>query len=266
MTPAESAQALPMLSPSNILAVASGKGGVGKTWLSVTLAHAMGLRRRQVLLFDADMGLANIDVQLGLLPELDVARSVLGGIPMADVVCKAAGGKFDVIAGKSGSGTLGRLTPAQLGNVTASLLELACDYDSLILDLGAGVDDLVMQMAGTAGRCLVVVTDEPTSLTDGYAFIKVARARHPQMTFDIVVNMADTIKDGERTYGAMRRACESFLQFSPALLGIIRRDPRVRESIRRQTPTLTCHPTAIACADVEAIAATLIDRSAQPYG
>jgi flagellar biosynthesis protein FlhG len=266
MTPAERAQAVPLLAPGNIVAVASGKGGVGKTWFSVTLAHALGLKGRKALLFDADMGLANVDVQLGLMPEQDVARAVLDGVPLREVVSKAAGGRFDVIAGRSGSGALGHLSAAQLGRLTRDLAGLAPSYDLIVLDLGAGVDDAVMRMAGAAGRCIVLITDEPTSLTDGYAFIKVARARFPQLSFEIVVNMADSGKEGERSYGAMKRACESFLKFSPPLLGIVRRDPKVKDSIRRQTPTLTCHPSADACADVEAIAATLGDAGTHAHG
>ncbi len=266
MTPAERAQAMPLLSPGRIIAVASGKGGVGKTWFSVTLAHALGLKRRRALLFDADMGLANVDVQLGLMPDQDIARAVIDGVPLRDVICKAGDGRFDVIAGRSGSGALGRMSQSQLGELTDELFDLAPAYDAIVLDLGAGIEDSVMRLAGAAGRCIVLITDEPTSLTDGYAFIKVARARYPQLSFEIVVNMADSLKEGERTYGAMRRACESFLKFSPPLLGIVRRDSRVKDSIRRQTPTLTCHPGSPAGADVEAIAAIIGDMLVRTNG
>lgn len=266
MTPAERAQAMPPFAPGKIVAVASGKGGVGKTWFSITLAHALGLKRRKALLFDADMGLANVDVQLGLMPEKDVGQAILEGAPMAQVISKAAGGKFDVIAGRSGTGTLGQLSSSQLNRVTLQILELAPKYDHLVLDLGAGVEESVMRMAGVAGHCIVLITDEPTSLTDGYAFIKVARARFPQLSFEIVVNAAESYKEGERSYGAMRRACESFLKFTPPLLGIVRRDPRVKDSIRRQTPALTCFPGAPACQDVEAIAAALTDQRAVANG
>jgi flagellar biosynthesis protein FlhG len=257
MTPVERAQSLPSLAPASIIAVASGKGGVGKTWFSVTLAHALGIRGRRALLFDADMGLANVDVQLGLMPERDITRAVIDGLPLREAVSRAPGGRFDVIAGRSGSGAMSQLGPAQLDRLARELVELAPAYDTVVLDLGAGVEAPVLRMAGAAGRCMVIVTDEPTSLTDGYAFIKVARARFPQLSFEIVVNMAESVREGQRSYGAMKRACESFLKFTPPLAGIVRRDPKVKDSIRRQTPTLTCHPGSPACADVEAIAAAI---------
>ncbi|MEZ5669291.1 MAG: P-loop NTPase [Alphaproteobacteria bacterium] len=266
MTPLQRATAMADFAPDRIVAVASGKGGVGKTWFSVSLCQALALRRRKALLFDADMGLANVDVQIGLMPEQDVARAVVNGVPLAKVVEPALGGLFDVIAGQSGSGSLGRLTAAQLNALVIGLDALAPRYDHVVLDLGAGVEESVMRMAGAAARCIVLITDEPTSLTDGYAFIKVARTRFPQLGFDVVVNMADSPREGERTYATMRRACESFLKFAPPLLGIVRADRRVKEAIRRQTPLLTCHPDADAAHDVKAIAAALASQRAAAHG
>lgn len=266
MTIQHRAETLPMPASEGIVAIASGKGGVGKTWFAVTLSHALGLKRHRTLLFDADMGLANVDVQIGLMPEHDLAAAVSNGRPLSEAITPAADGAFDVIAGRSGSGALGRLQPAQLDRLTRDLIALAPDYDTVVIDLGAGVEDSVLRMAGAAGRCLVLISDEPTSLTDGYAFIKVARARHPQIRFEIVVNMADDVKQGERTYAAIRRACETFLRFSPPLLGIVRADPKVKDSIRRQTPILTCHPSATACGDVEAVATKLARRASVNHG
>ena len=132
------------------------------------------------------------------------------------------------------------------------------DYDMLILDLGAGVEQTVRQLSRNADTCLVIVTDEPTSLTDAYAFIKVAVADRPNADIRVVVNIADSGRDGERTYATLLRACEGFLKISPPLLGIIRRDARVGEAIRQQTSIMTRTPRADAACDVNAVALRLL--------
>ncbi len=113
------------------------------------------------------------------------------------------------------------------------------------------------ELARLAGSCIVVATDEPTALTDAYAFIKVTRLDRAEVDVRIVVNMAGSARDGEKTYGALLRACEQFLNLSPRLLGVVRRDPKVREAIRHQTSLLTRFPNCAAAADVEAIASRL---------
>lgn len=249
----------PLLHPAasprgrNIVAVASGKGGVGKTWLSITLAHAMAQAGQRVLLFDGDVGLANIDIQLGLMPQKDLGSVVAGRIKLADAVTRYETGGFDIIAGKSGSGSLGTLDSSRLGHLRDDLLMLAGMYDRVVIDLGAGVDQTVRTLAATGGAVLVVATDEPTSMTDAYAFIKLNVATGTGADQRIVINMAGSTKEGEKTYAKLRKVCETFLKFSPPLAGIIRRDDKVRESIRNQTPLLIRAPGAPAAADVQAL-------------
>jgi flagellar biosynthesis protein FlhG len=139
----------------------------------------------------------------------------------------------------------------------------AAHYDYVVLDLGAGVERTVRELARLAGSCIVVATDEPTALTDAYAFIKITRLDRAA-DMQIVVNMANSARDGERTYRALLRACESFLSLSPPLLGVVRRDPKVRDAIRNQTTLLTRFPNCAAAVDVEAIAAGLIEERGLP--
>jgi len=129
----------------------------------------------------------------------------------------------------------------------------------VIVDLAAGVERTVRQLAHSAATCLVLVTDEPTSLTDAYAFIKMIHAENPGTDIRVVANMANSNKEGERTYATLLKACEGFLKISPSLLGIVRRDPKVREAIKAQTSILTRFPNAEAASDVEAIARKLLD-------
>lgn len=238
----------------NMIAIASGKGGVGKTWFAITLCQALAKRGKNVLLFDGDLGLANVDIQLGLTPDKDLGSVVEGASTLAGAVTKYKEGGFDILAGRSGSGNLATLATQKLSDMRNDLIALARGYDHVLIDLGAGVDRSVRQMAGPAAMTYVVITDEPTSLTDAYAFIKLGRAANPKADMRVVVNMAANTNDGQKTYDTIRKACESFLHYTPPLAGIVRRDAKVRDAIRAQTPILTRSPASDAAHDVEAIA------------
>jgi len=245
----------------NGIAVASGKGGVGKTWLSITLCHALARLGRKALLFDGDLGLANVDIQLGLAPERDLGGVLAGRYSLAEAKCPVPDGGFDVIAGRSGSGGLANLPAERLASLCADLAALGASYDRVVLDLGAGIEGTVRNLAAQAGTCLVITTDEPTAMTDAYAFIKLSLMGTPRPDPRLVVNAAETRAEGERTYGTLRKACKSFLKISPPLAGIIRRDGKVKEAIRHQAPLLTRHPNTAAAADVEALAQRLVADS-----
>jgi flagellar biosynthesis protein FlhG len=241
----------------NMIAIASGKGGVGKTWFAITLCNALAKRGKHVLLFDGDLGLANVDIQLGLTPERDLGAVIEGTSTLPAAVTKYPEGGFDILAGRSGSGSLATLPTQKLSELRNDLIALARGYDRVVVDLGAGVDRAVRQMAGPASVTYVVVTDEPTSLTDAYAFIKLTRAANPAADLHIVVNMAANASDGQKTYDTIRKACESFLHYTPPLAGIVRRDPKVRDAIRAQTPLMVRSPVSDAASDVEQIAKSL---------
>ncbi len=238
----------------NMLAVASGKGGVGKTWFSITLCQSLAQAGKRVLLFDGDLGLANVDIQLGLTPDKDLADVMDGDVSLANAVARSLEGGFDILAGRSGSGNLASIPSQKLSDLRAQLIALAPQYDVVVVDLGAGVDRAMRQMAGPAALTYVVVTDEPTSITDAYAFIKLSHAANPDMQMRIVINMATSAHEGKRTYETIRKACDGFLGFSPKLAGVVRRDARVRDAIRAQMPLLSRSPQSDAGSDVAAIA------------
>lgn len=245
---------------NNILAIASGKGGVGKTWLSVTLAHLCARSGRHVLLFDGDIGLANIDVQLGLSPKYDLNSVLSGRQTLAESITPFPEGGFDIIAGRSGSTSLASLPIQKLEALAAQLAEVQNNYDLVILDLGAGIDQNVQYLASLAARCLVVVTDEPTSLTDGYAFIKLAQGGANTPDIGVVINQAATQKEGESTYHAINKACVNFLGISPQLYGVIRRDNKVKDAIRSQKSILVKAPHSTAATDVAALSIKVMQK------
>lgn len=244
----------------NVIAVASGKGGVGKTWFAITLAHAFARQGDRVLLFDGDLGLANVDIQLGLMPRADLGSVIANRTTLRQSVTTFGDGGFDIIAGRSGTGSLSRLPAARLEALCDDLMVLSGDYDRVVLDLGAGIEGTVRALTAEAGTIVVLATNEPTALTDAYAFIKVTAAQRPDTDFRIVINMAASPREGERTYGTLLKACQNFLKLSPPLAGSVRRDPKVAESIRNQACVLSRHPNSDAAADVEAIARRLMEK------
>lgn len=243
---------------NNVIAVASGKGGVGKTWFSITLSHALAQSGKKVLLFDGDLGLANVDVQLGLMPKRDLNDVVRGRIGLDKVVMHNEESGFDIIAGRSGQASLSALPSQRLAFLRDQLLEMSASYDYVIIDLGAGIDRTVRMLSASAIRTLLVTTDEPTSLTDAYAFLKLGNASGTSKHVGVVVNMASSTSEGEKTYRTLLKAAENFLRLSPPMTGMVRHDKKIKESIRSQTPILTRYPNADAAEDVRAIATQVV--------
>jgi flagellar biosynthesis protein FlhG len=187
------------------------------------------------------------------MPDKDLGNVIAESISLAEAVSRFPAGGFDVIAGRSGASTLATLDSKRIADLRRDLLVLARRYDRVVLDLGAGVDGSVRTLADAATILLVVTTDEPTALTDAYAFIKLSAMQNREIDFRIVVNMASSARDGERTYAKLLRACEGFLKLSPKLAGVVRRDDKVRDCIRHQTSLLVRHPASDAARDVELV-------------
>ena len=251
-----------MTQKNNIIAIASGKGGVGKTWLSITLTHLISRAGRRVMLFDGDIGLANVDVQLGLTPQKDVSAVFAGKAKLKDVVFTHEDAGFDIVAGRSGSGSLTNLPDTALNHLRKEMESIADEYDYVVMDLGAGIEKTIRFLSSIASKVIVVITDEPTSLTDAYAFVKLCLQQEEKPDVQIVVNQAASQKEGEKTYASLNKACTSFLKYSPPLLGIIRKDNKVRDAIRSQQSMLEKAPHSTAATD----AATISIKLMQPSG
>ena len=238
-----------------IIAIASGKGGVGKTWLAINIAHSLAKRDLKCLLFDGDLGLANVDIQLGIIQKYDVLSVLRGVVPMRAAIVTHTGG-FDILSGRSGCCD-GVFSGAALQSRIECILQLAArSYDVVIVDLGAGIDMFVRKISSVANMTIVVATDEPTSITDAYAVLKLHKQdRHSgTQAPSLMVNFAKSLHQGGITYQTLAKASQSFLRETPQLLGIIRRDERVRISIRRQTLMSALYPGSNIMADIHAVA------------
>lgn len=250
------------VAPASVIAIASGKGGVGKTWLGITLAYAFARKGERTLLVDCDFSLANADVQLGLRPQSDLAAVVRGWIDIEAAVTPVLGGPnrqggFDLLPGHSGSGALAGIKPEVLAQVAEGVSRLSPHYDRILLDCSSGLDASVMRFSCAADRVLVVTTEDPTALTDAYALIKMVRARRPDADVNLVINMAETRASGRRVYEQFAKACETFLKIRPPLAGVICRDPRVGDAVRSQTILPVRHPQSAAFDETQRLAAAL---------
>lgn len=237
-----------------VLAVASGKGGVGKTWLSISLGQALAQMNRRVLLVDCDVGLANVDVQLGLNRRADMTHAVLGEIPLVQAIQTVDKLGLDVLPGRSGHGGLKGLDPRIAGWIQGELRALEDAYDVVILDLPAGIEQGVRDLMRHADDTIILTTGEPTALTDAYALIKATRRDGLSSIPHLVVNFATNAVSGRQTLEGLVRVCDRFLASRPKQLGVIRHDRRVPEAIGRQQPLLHCYPGCNAALDVIAVA------------
>jgi flagellar biosynthesis protein FlhG len=239
---------------NNIFIVASGKGGVGKTWFSISLALTLRRSFPRILIFDGDLGLANVDIQLNLTPKKDLVNFLHEECTFKEAITRHEEGGIDVLTGRSGSDILSSLSPEQRGCLKSNLLQLSSSYDFIVVDLGAGIDDIVKDLSQIGANCFVITTDEPTSMTDAYALIKVLAKHAPHVNIHIVVNRADSEKEGMRTFQTLSKVCENFLKKTPHFGGVIRYDKKVRDAIRHQQPVTTFAPKSNASRDINDVA------------
>lgn len=247
--------------PAKLTAIGSGKGGTGKTFVAVTLAHALAHAGERVLLCDADFGLSNTIVHLGLESGGDMAAILSGMRGLTDCVAHMGGGTktrggFDVLAAPSGSGVLAGVGEAAIERLIATLKDTRA-YDRIIVDLGAGVEAATLHLAAAADETIVVMTPDPAALTDAYAFTKLLQRAAPHMTPQVLVNMTIGESEGRRTAEALATTARAFLKMAPAFLGHVPRDARAVECLRRQSQLLSQYPQCPSARAVEKIAHAL---------
>jgi flagellar biosynthesis protein FlhG len=225
-----------------VIAVTGGKGGVGKTSVAVHLAAALAAARRRVLLLDGDLGLANVDVFLGLTPRHTMAHVLSGERTLDEIVIEARQG-FRVVPAASGVAQLANLTAAEHLGIVQGFSALAAELDVLIVDTSAGIAHGVLQFSQAAQQVLVVVCDEPASLTDAYALVKVLSRSHGVRTFRVLANMVRA-GEGEALFRKLERVTARFLDVVLEYVGEVPQDDCLRRAIREQRTVLEGYPSS----------------------
>lgn len=239
--------------PVKVIAVTGGKGGVGKTNISANLAVALSMLGRRVMLLDGDLGLANVDVLFGLQPLYNMGDVVRGERSLEEIIVTGPAGVM-VVPGASGLSELANLSSSQHAGIVHAFSELTCDLDVLLLDTPAGISDLVLRFAEAAHEVLVVVCDEPTSITDAYAVIKVLSRERGVGRFRIVTNMTREGGHGRALFEKLLRVTERFLQVSLDHAGSVPYDDRVWRAVQLQAPFVTAFPNSLAAAALKQMA------------
>jgi len=230
--------------PVRVLAVTSGKGGVGKTNASVNLGIALAKQGNRVLLMDADMGLGNIDIMLGLQTEYNLSHVLDGKKTLNEIMVDAPGG-IKIIPSASGVSRMAQLSPMENAGIINAFSELDGILDVLIIDTAAGIADSVISFCRAAQEVIVVVTDEPASMTDAYALIKVLSREHSLTRFRLLANMTRSTEQGKELYKKFSKVCDQFLDVTVDYLGTVPFDHDLREAVQKQTPVTVLKPNSL---------------------
>ena len=241
-----------MPDPVRVIAVTSGKGGVGKTNISVNLAASLSLAGQRVMLMDADLGLANVDVLLGLEPHFDLQHVISGEKSLDEIIVEGPLG-IHVVPASSGVERMAELTSVEHASLISAFSELEQPIDVLIVDTAAGIADGVVSFAKACQEVIVVVCDEPTSLTDAYALIKVLSMRHGIKQFQILANMVKDESQGLNLYEKLLNTTDRFLEVGLKYLGAVPFDEQLRQSVRAQKPVVEAYPRSPAAKALERI-------------
>lgn len=229
--------------PVRVIAVASGKGGVGKTSVSVNLAMSLQNAGQRTLLLDTDLGLANVDVMLGLSPRFTLADVFAGRCELSDTIIEGPGGLL-VVPAASGKRHMTELTPAQHVGLVHAFSQLDTELDVMVVDNAAGISDSVLTFCQAAQDVIVVVCDEPASVTDAYALIKVLSRERGVTRVQVLANQVGHPSEGRQLFEKLERVTAKFLDVTLNYLGAIPRDEWLRRAIQRQEAVVDAFPAA----------------------
>ncbi len=227
--------------PVRVVAVTGGKGGVGKTNVSVNLAVAMADLGKRVMLLDADLGLANIDVVLGLHPERDLSHVVRGECSLEEVLIEGPAGIL-VAPAASGVQQMAELSKAEHAGLIRAFSDVGSDLDVMIIDTAAGISDIVVSFSRAAQDVVVVVCDEPASITDAYALIKLLNREYGIDRYHILANMVRTAQEGRTLYNKICRVTDRYLDVMLNFMGSIPYDENLRKAVRTQKSVVQAYP------------------------
>lgn len=247
---------------SRIIAVTSGKGGVGKTNIAVNMALALRQLSYRVALIDVDLGLANVDIVLGVTPAYTLGHVFRGEKSLSEVIVDGPLG-LKLLAGGSGVADLANLNGWRLDVFIKSLDQLNQDFDFIILDTGAGIHRNVLSFVLATTEVLVVTTPEPTAITDAYGLIKVIRQRNPQAQVRLVVNMARSPNEAEMVAEKLNSVLREYVQWEVEYLGYILYETQVNKAVSEQLPVLLAYPSSMTSRSIKRIASIVAGENPQ---
>ena len=227
--------------PVKIIAVSSGKGGVGKTNVSTNLAISMARQGKEVILLDADLGMANVDVLLGLNTEYDLSHVIKGERTLEEVIVEGPS-NIKVIPASTGVSEMANLGPGEQMGLINAFSELSCAVDVMIIDTGAGISNPVINFCSASQDVIVVVHDEPASITDAYAFIKVMSRTHAASKLHILSNMTQDAREGHELFVKLSKATDRFLDVVLNFVGAVPYDGKLRKAIQHQRAVVEVFP------------------------
>jgi len=227
--------------PVRVIAVASGKGGVGKTNVTVNLGLALTAQGREVLLLDADLGLANVDVMLGLHTNHDLSHVLKGERSLEEVICTGPQG-MRIVPASSGLQNMAELSTAEHAGIIGAFSELSVTPDVLLIDTAAGISDNVVTFSRAAQEVIVVVCDEPASITDAYALIKLLNREYGIYRFRVLTNRVQSVQDGRALYGKILKVTDRYLDVALDFMGVVPEDDYLRKAVQKQRAVVDAYP------------------------
>jgi len=241
------------IKPVRVIAITSGKGGVGKTNLSVNIGVAMSKAGRRVAILDADMGLANVDILLGLFPEFNLWHVMNGEKTLREIMMVGPGG-LKVIPASAGIQRMCDLSATEQAGVIRAFSEIDNDFDTLIVDTAAGISASVINFARACQEIIVVVCDEPTSLADAYAYIKLLNRDYGLNSFHIIANMVQSAEHGQNLFNKLTKVTDRYLDVALQFVGMVPYDEYLKKSVQKQMPVVEAFPQSKAALAIKNIA------------
>tara|TARA_R110000850_G_scaffold181438_2_gene306770 strand:+ start:23 stop:865 length:843 start_codon:yes stop_codon:yes gene_type:complete len=240
-----------------VIAVSGGKGGVGKTNVSLNTAISLAKLGKRVLVLDADLGLANVDVMLGLRVQRNLSHVLSGECELDDIIIQGPAG-INIIPATSGTQSMVDLTPSEHAGLIRAFSDMQTKFDILIVDTAAGISDMVLSFCRASQDVLLVVCDEPTSITDCYALMKLLSRDHGLFKFKVVANMVRSPKEGQQLYAKLSKVTDRFLDVTLELVAVIPYDENIRKSVRKQQAIVEAFPDSPASVSLKSLAKNII--------
>ncbi|WP_026893832.1 MinD/ParA family protein [Clostridiisalibacter paucivorans] len=244
---------------TRVISITSGKGGVGKTNIAINLAISLTKLGHKVIVFDADIGFANVDVILGIIPKYTIADVLNGDKDIYDII-EYGPNDIGIIAGGSGIKDIMNLSEVQLTKLTNQLISLENLADFIIIDTGAGLSNTVMSFVNSSDEVILIITPEPTSLTDGYAMIKTLANKNKDLNIKVIINRVAHEKEGKIVYNKLNMVANKFLKINVDNIGYINDSKFVSEAVRNQEPFSLKYPKSIPSKKMKYIAMNIIEN------